>query len=581
MNLNGTLAAGYNAAYGNYIGSSHNLSLGGAGTLSGFYYNPNFVSFNVSPYYNQSRANSNSQSIFDSSGVNFSSGIFSGSHFPGSISYTKSYNSQGNFAVPGVADFTTHGNSNTFAINWSEILPDMPSLSVGFQKGSSEYSILGTNSTGDSDGRAFHLNSGYRLEGFNLGAFYSNSTSESRLPAIFGDLSLAQTSHSSGDGYGFSTSHALPLHGQWSASFNRSDINSDYLGYKYSGTVNTISTTASAQPTNKLHIQMSTNYSDNLTGVLYQAASSSGGAIILPAQNQSASHAADLQGSVSYAILPNLQTQVFADRRTQYFLGETFGANAFGGGISYTRDLLGGSFNTALTLSDNTVDNSHLNTLGLNASAGYSHPFRGWMLSGSFNYAQNAQTLLISYTSSYYSYSGNVRRHLGPNVSWSLSAGGSRTGLSAQPGTESSSQSYSTGLSYSHWIGSSANFSKSSGQALPFGGGLGQVPLAPVVPSNLLILYGGQSYSFSLSTSPIRGFTASAGYGKARSNTVDSGLASWNNNDQWNTLVQYQFRKMYFTGGYSKLLQGFSASGIPPANVSSFYVGVSRWFNFF
>jgi hypothetical protein len=38
---------------------------------------------------------------------------------------------------------------------------------------------------------------------------------------------------------------------------------------------------------------------------------------------------------------------------------------------------------------------------------------------------------------------------------------------------------------------------------------------------------------------------------------------------------------MYITGGYSRLQQGFSASGLPPEVISSFYMGVSRWFNFF
>ena len=66
------------------IPSDHSLSLGGTGTLSGFYYNPNFLSFTVSPYLNQARDNSAFQSISDASGVNFSSSIFGGSHFPGS-----------------------------------------------------------------------------------------------------------------------------------------------------------------------------------------------------------------------------------------------------------------------------------------------------------------------------------------------------------------------------------------------------------------------------------------------------------------------------------------------------------------
>jgi hypothetical protein len=38
---------------------------------------------------------------------------------------------------------------------------------------------------------------------------------------------------------------------------------------------------------------------------------------------------------------------------------------------------------------------------------------------------------------------------------------------------------------------------------------------------------------------------------------------------------------LYFNSGYARLEQGFSNSGTPPEVVSSFYIGVSRWFNFF
>ena len=53
-----------------------------------------------------------------SSGVNASARIFGGSHFPGSISYSTTYNSSGNFDVPGLANYTTHGNNDMLAINW-------------------------------------------------------------------------------------------------------------------------------------------------------------------------------------------------------------------------------------------------------------------------------------------------------------------------------------------------------------------------------------------------------------------------------------------------------------------------------
>ena len=88
--LNGTLSAGYNGDFGNQgMPSDHGLSFGGTGTLSGYYYNPNFLSYGISPYVNQARDNSTYQSISDSSGVNITSSIFAGSKFPGSITYAR------------------------------------------------------------------------------------------------------------------------------------------------------------------------------------------------------------------------------------------------------------------------------------------------------------------------------------------------------------------------------------------------------------------------------------------------------------------------------------------------------------
>jgi len=43
----------------------------------------------------------------------------------------------------------------------------------------------------------------------------------------------------------------------------------------------------------------------------------------------------------------------------------------------------------------------------------------------------------------------------------------------------------------------------------------------------------------------------------------------------------YQFRKMVFTAGYTDLNQFVSASGLPPASYTNFYVGIQRWFKAF
>ena len=460
MNMSGVVSAGYNGEYGNTIGSSHGLDLGGSGTLTGSFYDPNFLNFNFSPYYNQSRANSNFQSIFQTSGFNLTSGIFSGSHFPGSINYARAYSSQGSFGVPGLANFTTHGNSDTFGINWSELIPDKPSLSFGYQKGTNDYSLFGTDQNGTTQFQGFNVRSGYRLEGFNLGAYYSRSTSDSTLPELFGSTLQETNSNSNTNSFGFSAGHALPFHGSLSTSFNRSEINSDYLGYKFDGTIDTVNVTAGLQPTNKLHFQASTSYTDNLSGTLYQAivptstgptslatSSSSTSSSDVFNSNSQSSHAWDMIGSASYAFLPNLQSQVFGERREQTYLGQAYGANSVGGGLSYGRVLFGGSFNSSVSASDNTSDNSSTNSLGLNTSVGYNRSIGRWNAGGNFSYAQNMQTLLVMYTTSYYSYSASLRRSFGANFSWSGTAGGSRTGLTRVQGTASDSQSYSTGLS--------------------------------------------------------------------------------------------------------------------------------------
>lgn len=579
-NLNGTISAGYTDNFGNLTSSDHSWTVGGAGTYSGYYYNPNFVSFSASPYLNQSRANSDFQSISDASGVNFTSSIFSGSHFPGSISYAKAYNSEGNYGIPGISSFTTHGDSNTLGINWSENLPDAPSLSVGFQDGGNQYSVYGANDRGNSNSRSFNLHSGYTLLGFTLGAFFSTGVGNAFVPQIT-SLEPATETHSDNTSYGLNLGHVLPVHGSFSASINRSDVNSNFLGDSYSANIDTYTSAVSFQPTDKLHLSGTADYSDNLAGELLQSLVTSGA--VVPGLNTSqASHAMDFMGTLSYSFLPNVQTSVFGERRTQYFLGENYGSNSYGGGATFGHELFGGTFNTAGSISDNTSDTSAANALGFSASANYSRRIAGWAVSGSFSYAQNVQTLLITYMTSYYNYSGNVRRRLGRQLNFSAGASEGRTGLTAQPGTLSTSQSYNTSLSYSRFLTATGSYSKSDGNAVLTSGGLVPVPIpSPILPASDLILYRGHSYSFGLSSNPAKRLTLAAAYSKANSNTLSSALASWNNNEAFNALIQYQFRKMYFTTGFSRLDQGFSLSGTPPQMVSSFYVGVSRWFNLF
>ena len=324
MGLNGIISGGYSGNYGDLIGSSHNLAMGGSGNFSGSFYDPNFLNFSFAPYYDRSQANSGYQSISDASGFNLTSGIFSGSQFPGSITLAKAYNSQGVFAVPGLAGYSTFGNSSTLGLHWSELVPGLPTLSFGYQQGSNDYSVFGTKDTGNSHNHSFNLQSTYALEGFNLGAYYQQGASNSALPEVLGSSGSTQpqtqTTYSDNSGYGATVSHKIPFDGQILSSFNRSEINSNFLGYGFNGTIDTYDVSAGIQPTQKLHASFNADYSDNLAGQLYQSSNPTA-AVILPTSQES--HAIGLQGQASYNLLANLQTQVYVDRRTQYFLGES------------------------------------------------------------------------------------------------------------------------------------------------------------------------------------------------------------------------------------------------------------------
>lgn len=574
----GTLSSGYTATYGNMTGSSHGWTMGGAGTFSGSFHNPNFLSYNFSPYLNQSRANSNFQSISTASGLNLSANIFSGSRFPGSINYSKAYNSEGNYAIPGLANFVTHGNSDTFGVNWSENLEGKPSFSAGYQTGTSKYNVYGSNDNGSTAFHSVNLHSAYSWEGFNTGAFYSHGNAHSMVPQIVAGQILH--TRSSTNVYGVNSTHRLPLQGSATASFNRSNWDSSYLGYDSTGTIDTVNATAGVHPAKDFSFTVSTNYSDNLTGQLEQSVIASGGVIPGLNTNQT-SNSFDVMAVATYTLLTSLQTSGYVERRAQTFLGNTYGVTSYGGDGVYTHKMLNGTINGAVNVMANHSDQSGADTIGFSGNESYSAVVLGWHVNESFGYAQNAQTLLVTYTNSFYNYSGSFRRSWG-RFNLGGGAGGSRTALTQQAGTSNSSQTYNATLGFGPLFTATGSYSKADGQALATGAGLVGVPIpTPVLPSDLVSLFGGKSYSWSASSNPARNLTLTAAYGKSSNNTLTNGISSANSNNQFNSLIQYQVRKLTFVSGYSRLQQGFSGAGTQPEIISSYYAGLSRWFNIF
>jgi hypothetical protein len=95
------------------------------------------------------------------------------------------------------------------------------------------------------------------------------------------------------------------------------------------------------------------------------------------------------------------------------------------------------------------------------------------------------------------------------------------------------------------------------------------------------ILFSGTSYGGGISTTPLRRLVLSATFNRAISDTLGSDIPSRNNTEIFNTQLQYHLRRIGLQAGFTKFSQGISAIGGPPATSNAFFVGISRWFDFF
>ena len=578
LTAGGLFTFGYSGDYGDVVSSQHGLTFGVDGRLGGYYYNPNFISFTANPYYNQSRDNSSYQSLTGATGISANVDLFRGSHFPGSVSYRYDRNSSGTFGLAGQPNFTTIGSGQGFGINWSALVPDLPTVSVGYSQGDGSGTIYGTSQETSSTSRLFNVHSGYEIAGFRLNAFYDRNSLNSKFPEFLAGQS-ASVQDSTGNDVGAGAQHSLPLNGQFYANYNRASSDSNYFSSTgqnsntSSYTDDIVNTGATFHPTGKLSLNVTENYTSDLNGYLAQNLSSTGTA--QPGINLgSGAHSSTLGGGATYQFTTNLSVASQATYYDQYYFGKSYTGTYLSGTVNYGRRLL-----DMFTFSGSVIDSSNgqgTNSLGFVGNVNYFHRIKGWQTSGVFSYAQNVQSVLVTYTSSYYSYSANVSRRLPAGLQWTAAFNGTHGGLTNYQGTSSASQGYSTSLS-SRKFTLTGNYVQASGISLLSAGGF--VPVAGTPGVNDFITYGGSSYGGGISVTPLRRLVLSGSFSRAISNTMGQTF-SHNNTEIFNAQLQYHLRRIGVQAGYTRFTQGISAVGAP-ANTTAYFVGISRWFDFF
>lgn len=579
LSAGGLLTFGYSGDYGNDVPSSHGLNGGIDGKLSGYYYSPNFLSFTATPYYNQSRANSSFQSLTGASGVDGTANLFTGSHFPGSVNYHYDRNSSGVFGLAGQPNFTTVGKGQGFGINWSALFPNLPTLSVGYSQGAGSGTIYGTDQETSSNTRILNVHSGYQVAGFLLNAYYTRDNLKSAFPQFLAGQSES-VQDSSANTVGAGAQHSLPFHGSGYANYNRTSSNTNYSSGagQSSYTSNYVDDIENAgatfHPTQKLSFDISENYTSNLSGYLAQTLSTTG--VAAPGINLgTGAHSTTVGGGTSYQFTNYLSGSAQATHYNQYFFGQSFTGTFMSGTVSYSKRLLDMfSFSASVVDSSTGLGN---NSVGFVGNVNFSHRFLGWNTSAVFSYAQNVQSILITYTTSSYNYSANVRRRLPHNLLWTTAFSGMHSGLTNLQGTSSHAEGYSTSLG-TRTITVNANYGKSEGISLLGAGGL--VPVAGTPGINEFILFNGSNYGGGFSVSPFSRLVFSGNFSRAISSTIGQSIPSHNNTEVYNAQLQYHVRRIGFQAGYTRFTQGISAVGTP-ATSSAYFAGITRWFDFF
>jgi hypothetical protein len=581
VTMSGDLGFGYNGEYGNQIGSSHGLSLNGDGVMQGYYYSPKFLNFFVDPVYNRSQANSGQGSITDATSINAGVNLFSGSHFPGFVSFGQAFNSSGNYGFGTTPGFTTSGNSRSFGIGWAELIPGWVPLSVQYTQSASSSSIFGTDQEDHSGSKDLNLFSNYKLHGWYMGARFTDTWTHEELPsALTGSDSV--TGDTNDKEFAFNANHKLSLwRGSFGASYAWSDFSGDNNGSTVSGANQVIAATAGFAPTDRFTTQFQFLYDSSLSGAVEQQLIGLGG--VAPDVNLGThSYSISMSNSDNLVLTRSLSVGFNIGHTQQEVFGESVSATHFSAIVNY-RFLkpLWGTVVIYAGVNDQATDAGNQGA-GLVAGVNFNKQWSNFLLSGSFAYSQDTQTILATDVTSNYSYMANAQRRLTRRLRWMATFNGFHTGMGELTGSDAHSESYGTQLIYKMYnLG--GNYSHTSGTALLTASGLVVPPgtVGPVLTGNEFLLDTGSSYSVSFTANPIRRLQFATSYTRTRNDSTAASLATNTNSKVFTVFTDYQFRKMVFTAGYTNLNQFVSTAGMPAANYTNFYVGIQRWFKAF
>lgn len=588
LKANATAGLGWTGTYdGNDINS---LTYGFNGNVTGDYYDERFLNWTITPYFNQSKLNSNFNSTSSASGVNALANFLSNSRTPVQFTYAFDHNAEGTFNVPGSAgSFRTAGSGQAIGVNASYLPEDWPSIQGVFTHSSSNYDVLGGFGGGTANGTGFGFSSAYNLWDTNLNGSYSRSYNSSESPAFSQSGETVKSSSNQGT-LQFAASRRLASWSNGSFSFARTSMVADYAKARTEGTFDTVGGLLSAQATKRLAFNFHANYSSNLSEQFLAAVLSgnNAGATNTEVKGPSVTSSYLNYGVTSgYNITRELTATGGINRQVQGQPGLPDAVSTIMNvGASWSHRLLGGSlgahygiayyFAPVIVRSNNENQTRDSTFTGHNAAVSYGRSFLGFSANGSLSYGRSLTYLLIGYVQSNYAANGSLSRNI---ASWNfaVSTSYSKAHIETMTLADSSTESYSASISH-RGLGLNGNYSRSNGEGLQVGNNIIPNPTGGPFPP---LLFKGESYGGGISYRPLRRWMITSSYAKLKYNSIQADQSANNTSEQFFLRSEYHFRQMNFNFGYSHLMQGFGIGTVRPTTIDTVFFGVTRRFDIF
>ena len=618
MTLSGQTGLGIAGSSGTGGPGTSSIYWNTSATLDGYYHDPRFLKFNVTPLYTYDRS-AEGLNLFhdDNEGLMANVNFLSASKMPISFAYGLTWN--GSTAIvsgPNSISSTSRGFAHNWSISWAYRRGfHWPTFSVTYSSGASD-SVLANGQGGQISylHHALQLNSTYNLLGFRFFGSYNLFHAEEQAPDLLA-LGFGGSNKSDQKMYIARADRGLPwIKGNTDFRFSRTDTTGNLLGGAAPQTFDNASGTLNSTPTPRLVLNASATYNSNgLAQALYGLIINNNTGVVTPFSTTIFTPLGSSQvvtGSASYNVGHGFNVYgVVGQEKDNISSAEDVTALTRSGGVGYAHRLFGGNFSASYNIGTTDVTailhdtdangNPFLLHVGNDvithsATASYFRPVGRWNMTGSFRFVDTGLSqsgIMVT----------GITKTVGTNVSastrlrntWNFSVGGNYNHDDVSPAGANANVSDGVSASIANrTLSITGQFQHTSGYSALCAGSSGIICPLTATQQLLIPAYGSISSGESVAvTWTRRRLVLNGNYTHSSldlsnlsfNNLTQTGISSTSQsgNGFWYLQAQYRYRKLTMRAEFRHWTQFISTNQYLNLSTNSWIFEVLRPFRIF